>query len=137
MRTNLRSVVTALLLATMVTTVSGQQKAPPKTKAAPKPTAEENYSKTCQVCHGIQGKAPLPTMSLADGEWKFGNSVQAIAKVITDGIPGTAMLPNKDRFSKEEIQALARLVRTFDPKLKKGSPPRVLGVAGPKKSPSK
>jgi hypothetical protein len=33
-------------------------------------------------------------------------------------VAGTAMLPNKDKLSKEEIAALARLVRSFDPKLK-------------------
>ena len=116
--------ITALVVAA-VATVGAQQKAPPKGKAAAKPTAEENYAKTCQVCHGVQGKSPLPTMSLADGEWKHGSSVQQIAKVITEGVPGTAMLPNKDKLSKEEIQALARLVRTFDPKLKpKKAPPK-------------
>jgi mono/diheme cytochrome c family protein len=106
----------AAMLGTSVLAVN--QKAPPKGNTAPKATAEENYAKTCQVCHGVKGKSPLLNMSLADGEWKHGSSVQAIAKVITEGIPGTAMLPNKDKFSKEEIQALARLVRTFDPKLK-------------------
>ena len=57
-------------------------------------------------------------MSLVDREWKHGTSTPEIAKTITDGVPGTAMLPNKDKFTKEEILALARLVRTFDPKLK-------------------
>ena len=60
----------------------------------------------------------MPGMSLVDREWKHGTSTQQIAKTITEGIPGTAMLPNKDKFTKEEILALARLVRSFDPKLK-------------------
>jgi mono/diheme cytochrome c family protein len=106
---------------------------PPK-PAAPKPAspkpkaeagaaqamakAEDNYAKVCQLCHGPKGKSPMPGMSLVDREWKHGTSTQQIAKTIAEGVPGTAMLPNKDKFTKEEILALARLVRTFDPKLK-------------------
>ena len=107
--------------------------APPKpaaTKPAPAKTgpaqsgsaamakAEDNYAKVCQLCHGPKGKSPMPGMSLVDREWKHGTSTQQIAKTIAEGVPGTAMLPNKDKFTKEEILALARLVRTFDPKLK-------------------
>jgi hypothetical protein len=64
-------------------------------------------------------------MSLVGREWKHGTSTQQIAKTITDGVAGTAMLPNKDKFTKEEILALARLVRSFDTTLK------------PEKAPSK
>jgi mono/diheme cytochrome c family protein len=94
---------------------------PPAAKpadAAAMAKAEENYAKVCQLCHGPKGKSPMPGMSLVDREWKHGTSTQQIAKTIAEGIPGTAMLPNKDKFTKEEILALARLVRTFDPKLK-------------------
>jgi len=80
--------------------------------------AERNYQQVCQPCHGPKGDSPLPMMSLSDGEWKHGSSTQAIAKTIAEGIPGTAMLPNKDKFTQDEIDALAELVRTFDPKLK-------------------
>jgi mono/diheme cytochrome c family protein len=125
MRAKRMSVATGTLLVAALITIGAQQKAPPKGKADPsKPTAEENYAKICQPCHGPQGKSPLPTMSLADGEWKYGSSTQAIAKTIAEGIPGSAMLPNKDKLSKAEITALARLVRTFDPKLKPEKAPR-------------
>ena len=111
------TVAAIALVAAAVVNVGAHQKA--KGKAAPpKPTAEETYAKICQPCHGAQGKSPLPTMSLADGEWKYGSSTQSIAKTITEGIPGSAMLPNKDKLTRAEILALARLVRTFDPKLK-------------------
>ena len=94
-----------------------------KQPARPKPTsaqqkALENYQTICQPCHGPQGNAPMPTMSLVDREWKQGRSTAEIAKTIAEGIPGTAMLPNKDKLSKAEILELAKLVRTFDPKLK-------------------
>jgi mono/diheme cytochrome c family protein len=101
------------------------QPKPPAKPPAAKPAdaaamakAEENYAKVCQLCHGPKGKSPMPGMSLVDREWKHGTSTAQIVKTITEGVPGTAMLPNKDKFTKEEILALARLVRSFDPSLK-------------------
>jgi mono/diheme cytochrome c family protein len=102
-----------------------QKKAP--ARAAPtaaQQKALQNYQQICQPCHGPNGKSPLPLMSLVDGEWKQGSSTLAIARTIAEGIPGTAMLPNKDRFTPEEITELAKLVRTFDPKLKPEKAPR-------------
>ena len=138
-RASIVAAVVAWSLAGLVGAGAAQN--PPPIPPPPKPTAakpeakagasasaakaEENYTKVCQPCHGPKGKSPLPTMSLVDREWKHGTSTQAIAKTITEGVPGTAMLPNKDKFTKEEILALARLVRSFDPKLK------------PEKAPSK
>ena len=81
-------------------------------------TAEENYKATCQPCHMADGNAALKPMNFADGEWKHGTTVQDLAKVITDGVPGTAMMPFKTRFSEQEILELAKYVRHFDPKLK-------------------
>ena len=116
--------VAALSVAGLVTLGAAQTSAPkplPKAKAdasASAAKAEENYAKVCQPCHGPKGKSPLPTMSIVGREWKHGTSTQQIAKTITEGVPGTAMLPNKDKFTKEEILELAKLVRTFDPRLK-------------------
>jgi mono/diheme cytochrome c family protein len=86
-------------------------------------TAEENYKATCQPCHMADGNAALKPMNFADGEWKHGTSPQALAKVIAEGVPGTAMMPFKTRFSEKEILDLARYVRKFDPKLKGASSP--------------
>ena len=41
--------------------------------------------------------------------------------MITNGVPGTAMMPFKTRFSEQEILELAKYVRHFDPKLKGAS----------------
>ena len=131
-RASMVAAIGAFSLAGLVTLGAVQT---PPTPASPKPApsakagpaqagtaamakAEDNYAKVCQLCHGPKGKSPMPGMSLVDREWKHGTSTQQIAKTITEGIPGTAMLPNKDKFTKEEILALARLVRSFDPKLK-------------------
>ena len=106
-----------------------QQKEPAKPaapKAAAKVTpaqekAQENYKKTCQPCHGPEGKSPLPGMTLADGVWTHGGTIDQIAKTISEGVPKTVMLPNKDKFTPEEIRELAKLVRSFDPKLKEAT----------------
>ena len=94
-------------------------KAPAAKDATAKVTAEENYKTTCALCHGMDGAAAIKEMNFADGEWKHGSSVSAIAKTITEGVKGTAMLPFGDKFSKQEILELAKLVRSFDKTTKK------------------
>jgi mono/diheme cytochrome c family protein len=118
MRTSGASALAAALGLSALIVLGAQEKAPPKDERAPKATAQENYKKICQPCHGVEGKSPLPTMSLADGEWKHGSTTKDIVKTITEGVAGTAMLPNRDKLTKEEILDLAKLVRSFDPNLK-------------------
>jgi len=74
------------------------------------------YAQRCQVCHGANGEAPDPDRNLADGEWLHGNSLAAAIKVITDGVPGKAMVSFKDQLTAPQIAALARYVRTFPPR---------------------
>ena len=44
--------------------------------------------------------------------------MRTFQEAIAEGIPGTAMLPNKGKLTPEEILELAKLVRSFDPTLK-------------------
>jgi mono/diheme cytochrome c family protein len=76
--------------------------------------AEELYKSTCQPCHMADGNAALEPMNFADGKWRHGSSVKEVAATIANGVPGTAMVSFKTRFSEKEILALAKLVRTFD-----------------------
>jgi mono/diheme cytochrome c family protein len=108
----IRSLLSAGVLGLLLTADAGAQ------TAASGKTVEENYKATCQPCHMADGNAALKPMNFADGEWKHGTTPQALAKVIADGVPGTAMMPFKTRFSQKEILDLARYVRKFDPKLK-------------------
>lgn len=100
------------------------KKASPARQSPAAAKALEQYSYTCQPCHGPAGKGVLPGTDLAAGKWKHGSSLTAIAKTISEGVPGTVMLPVKDRFSKAEIMELAKLVRSFD-KSKAGKKPPV------------
>lgn len=100
---------------------------------SPKPDeVAELYRSTCQPCHGPDGDSVLKPLSFVDHEWKHGSRTQDIARVIAEGVEATAMLPFKEKLTKEEILALARLVRSFDKSLKpesrKTPPKRKSGV---------
>ena len=74
----------------------------------------ELYKAKCQQCHMADGNSPLEPLNFADGKWIHGDKVEDIAKIIAEGAPGTAMLPFKSQLTPEEIEALARYVRSFD-----------------------
>jgi cytochrome c oxidase subunit 2 len=79
--------------------------------------AQELYVQNCQMCHMPDGNAAIKQMNFADGEWIHGTTIKQQVKVVTDGVPGTAMMAFKDRLSDQEILALVKLVRAFDKKL--------------------
>ncbi|MPY88468.1 MAG: c-type cytochrome [Luteitalea sp.] len=91
---------------------------------APEAEVEQAYTMRCVACHGADGNSQLPDMSFTDGVWKHGSSEEDIAKIITEGVPGTAMMPFEAQLSPEEIQALAKYVRQFDPKLRGAEKPK-------------
>ena len=72
--------------------------------------AEELYKANCLMCHMPDGNAAIKKMNFADGKWIHG-STPAQVKVVTDGVPGTAMMSFKERLSDPEILALAKYVR--------------------------
>jgi mono/diheme cytochrome c family protein len=113
----IRSVVVLailLLAATAVLPALGQK--------AAKIDAAELYRTNCQACHGPDGESPLDPLKFTDSEWKHGSRLQDIVKIITDGVETTPMLPFKEKLSKEEIAALAKLVRSYDKSLQTKKP---------------
>jgi mono/diheme cytochrome c family protein len=72
------------------------------------------YRTSCEACHGPNGKAAADEMRLAGRDWKHGGRLQDLVKTITDGVPGTAMLPFKGRLTDDEIAAVARLVQSWN-----------------------
>jgi mono/diheme cytochrome c family protein len=84
----------------------------------PDPEILALYKSKCQSCHLADGNSPVEAMNFANGNWKHGTT----AKVIAEGVPATAMLPFKAQLSDEEMEGLARYVRTFDKKLKPEKP---------------
>ena len=116
-----RAVVLAVVLAVgagaAVASGATQAAAKADTKAADAKAAE-TYKAKCSMCHAADGNSPLPNMSFTDGVWKHGTTVKEMVTTISNGVPGTAMMPFKTQFTPEEIEALARYVRKFDKKLK-------------------
>lgn len=82
------------------------------------PTVKELYGSMCQACHGPDGKSPIKDMSFVGRKWKHGTKTADMIKVITDGVPGTAMLPFEGRLTEQQIRDLARYVRSLDKTLK-------------------
>jgi mono/diheme cytochrome c family protein len=64
------------------------------------------------------GDSPLEPMNFTDGKWIHGSKPEAVAKVIAEGAPATAMLPFKDQLTPDQIADLAAYVRSFDKSLK-------------------
>jgi mono/diheme cytochrome c family protein len=93
--------------------------------APPSPATLAVYKAKCQQCHMANGNSPLPPLNFADGKWKHGATEAAIAKVITEGVAGTAMKPFKAQLTREQIEGLAAYVRAFapPPKPKPSAPP--------------
>jgi len=89
-----------------------------RSASADEASVAELYKSTCQACHMADGNAALEPMNLADAKWRHGSSIREIAKVISEGVPGTAMMPFQARFTEVQILALARHVRQFDKSLK-------------------
>lgn len=99
-----------LAVAGTVLSAASQTGTAQKKKADP---TRDLYVANCQMCHGEDGRAPLKDMGFVGRKWKTKTAAEA-AKVIGDGVPGTAMLPFEGRLTKAQIMALARYVRALD-----------------------
>jgi mono/diheme cytochrome c family protein len=102
----------SLVLAVTVTILSASSQAGTALKKKPDPT-RDLYVTNCQMCHGEDGRAPLKEMGFVGRKWKTKTAAEA-AKIITNGVPGTAMLPFEGKLTKAQVMALARYVRALD-----------------------
>src|SRR5262245_35081268 len=106
---NSRSILLGMLLGSGVAAYAAE---------LPASAAQELYQKKCAACHSADGNSPLEPLNFSDDKWNHGSDPDAIAKVISEGVTGTAMLPFKGQLKPEEIEALAAYVRSFDKSLK-------------------
>jgi len=89
--------------------------------AAPTIDAKQLYDKNCKNCHGADGKAQTKMGkkyeidSFADADWQAKHSDEKIREVIANGKPKTKMKAYKSKLSAEQIDALVKYVRTFNP----------------------
>lgn len=115
------TIAAAVALMTTIVLKADHPVFPLRSQAAPAQPASEVarlYRLHCQMCHGANGKAPIPEMAFFERAWKHGTSSAQMAKVIAEGVKGTAMMPFKGKLKPEQILELAKHVRAFDPKLK-------------------
>lgn len=66
---------------------------------------DQVYEQHCAVCHGKRGEGGLGG-SLVDGVWKYGESDEAKAKVIREGIPAMGMQAFGETLDEKEIRSL-------------------------------
>lgn len=93
----------------------------PRTLAAQdaaSPETRELYRAKCQSCHMADGNSPLEPLNFADGKWRHGSKPAEVARVIAEGVPGSAMLAFQNQLDKAQIEELAAHVRSFDTNLK-------------------
>ena len=91
-------------------------------RSAPEPARETEeagpgralYERDCAMCHGVDGVASRigrGAADLNDPDWQQRTSVERIMAVIEDG---RGQMPAwKNRFSEEEIRAVAEYVKTL------------------------
>ena len=68
------------------------------------------YGAQCSACHGPEGDT-VPNVDLRRGQFKLGSSDEDLARIITRGVPGTAMPAN--RFTDAELFALIAYIRSM------------------------
>jgi mono/diheme cytochrome c family protein len=95
--------------------------AAPVAATAAEVDVQQLYNKHCKNCHGADGKAETKMGkkheidSFADAEWQAKHSDEKIRDVIANGKPKTKMKAYKTKLSAEQIDALTKYVRTFNP----------------------
>lgn len=116
------AVALALLLGALSGAVLAREVAPQET---PEEDAEldegrQLFGEQCQPCHGAGGKGDGPAarflnpkpQDLTDGVWEYAadGSLEAVIRVVRDGVDNTGMTPFGKVLTEEEIRAVSRFV---------------------------
>jgi len=81
---------------------------------------EKIYAKNCSVCHGDKGNTAIWAKSGLNPQPRDFTSIKAREELtrdrminsVTNGRPGTAMMPHKEKLTKKEIQQVVDYIRT-------------------------
>lgn len=89
--------------------------------AVDKPDGSAVYKEKCSMCHGPDGKgfAAIKTPNMTDPKWQASVSDKEMMEVIKNGKKGTPMPAFADKLKDDEIQAVAKYVRSLDSSKKK------------------
>ena len=115
----------SVVLAVILGSIHAGAQETKKPAVVPRAKAIELYTANCQICHGPAGKGTplMKDSAFLKRKWKHGTTPEAMQETISNGVPGTMMLPFKGKMSPDEIAALASLVRSYDTALKPVRPP--------------
>ena len=102
---------TCLLLAffAVVSQLAAQQHAGSETPADVE-TGSRIYGLHCSPCHGANGNL-IAAADLLRGQFRHGSSDEDLKRIITQGIPGTAMPSNQ--FNSSELTAVVAYLRSM------------------------
>jgi putative heme-binding domain-containing protein len=71
------------------------------------------FNNSCAVCHGMNGRGGRGGPDLVSGKWKHGGKDADLARVISQGVPGTEMPAFSIRHTPEQISALVAYIRSL------------------------
>lgn len=70
------------------------------------------FSGLCYTCHGLHGEGGSGP-NLGDDHWLRGSQMVDLLRAISDGQPGTAMMPMRHTYPPSDLAALAAYVVTL------------------------
>jgi mono/diheme cytochrome c family protein len=71
------------------------------------------FANNCTVCHGVDGQGSDLGVPLNSDEVRAKEAVE-LARIITEGVPGTAMVAWQNTLSVDDIEALVAFVKNWD-----------------------
>jgi mono/diheme cytochrome c family protein len=89
---------------------------PPPQAPSPQPsiTAEQIFAGICSQCHGPDGEGGSgPALNTPEFQAKYDD--QALADLISQGVPATPMIGVGDVFADDQIRQLVSLIRNLEP----------------------
>lgn len=71
------------------------------------------FTTHCKSCHMEKGKSRIKRLNLSDDIWMHGAELAQIEKTVADGIEASQMQPFKEKLTPQEIEAVARYVKSL------------------------
>jgi putative heme-binding domain-containing protein len=113
-------ILVAGLIGGFTLTLRGQAAQPTATEQARNPFSGDPkaithgavlFRQECVFCHGVGARGGMRGPDLTTGSWNHGGSDADLVRTIADGVPGTAMPPNK--LTADEVWQIVAYLRTL------------------------
>lgn len=90
-------------------------------QAAPPDSAGDLFKAKCSMCHGPDGKgfSAIKTPNFTDPKWQASKKDAEILDAIKNGKKDTMMKGFSDKLKEDEIESLAKYIRSLDSSKKK------------------